>query len=189
MPIVSRVRYLARLSDSASSYARARTDLRRGQVRKEITDLLTSRPPPQAPEVEAIETVLEMIDQGVPHMAVEFMRDRIQGITQTTDSDVAALERALRSSAVASLTGTPQTEVPAQFAAFDVASGDLRFDKLFMDQQGRENVILTTAELSRDEMNQIETTLEGFRKQGLAKLQPVETKAILPEPQPALVTQ
>jgi hypothetical protein len=180
MPIVSRVRYLARLSDSASSYVRARTDVRRTQVRKEITDLLTSRPPPEAPEAEAIDIVLQMIDDGAADMAVEFMRDRIQAITKTTDTDLAALERALRLSSIASLVGTPETEVPAQFAAFDVASRDLLFDKLFTDPQGRENVILTTAELSRDEMNRIQATLEDFRDKGLVNLRPVATKAILP---------
>lgn len=189
MPIVSRVRYLARLSDSAGSYVRARTDLRRTQVRKEITDLLTSRPAPEAPEVEAIEVVLQMIDSDAASMAVEFMADRIRGITQTTQTDLAALERALRVSSAASLAGTPHTQVPAQFAVFDVASKDLRFDELFMQPHGRENVILTTAELSRAEMSSIQQALEGFRDRGLAKLQPVRTKAILPEPQPVLGAQ
>jgi hypothetical protein len=189
MPIVSRVRYLARLSDSTSSYARARTNERRSQVRKEITDLLTSRPPPETPEAQAIDVVLEMIDQSKPDMAVDFMRDRLQAITLTKETDLAALERALRVSSIQSLVGTRETQVPAQFAAFDVASRDLRFDRLFMDQQGRENVILTTAELSRDEMDKIQATLEGFRNKTLANLRPVETKAILPEPQPALATQ
>jgi hypothetical protein len=181
LPIVSQVRYLARISDSVGSFKRARTDLRREEVMTDLKNLLTSRPPPAPPEAQLLSTVIQMLDDSDTWIdqVIDYVRERLQAVTKSGDQDLAALERAVRRTAVSGLAGSPLTKVPAQFAIYDAAARSIRYDKLFDDPVARENVVLTTGAESRGEMSGIVKALERFKRTQLAQLAPVETGVIM----------
>jgi hypothetical protein len=185
-PLVSRLRYLPKISNYVAAYVRAKNQARRQECLKELEEIKTDMPTPDDSELGLLDLVIDLLP-AMPDEAVNVMRVRLQEITKSPEVELAALERTLLAQVTHELGATPAAAVPAQTAVYDAETHVIRFDKAFLEAGPRRHVELSTGKESRGEMKGIDASLAQFASTQLATLDAVPMEQIFDKPKVPIV--
>ena len=159
-PVVSTIRYLPRIVDAVAGHLRAKSDLRRKQCVDELREMSQKMPPLDPDQEQLADMAADLLEYpGNESEVLQLVQRYVQGISGSTETDLAALRKALVSSSPDRIKALGLADVPAHIAVYEHAAKEIRFDEKFKDPAAQKRVEGSTGAESANEMKQISAAL------------------------------